>query len=812
MRFILFLPLFLFFLHSVSFAQQPGISGKVICHTSGTAMEYATVALYDSAGALVTGTVAGRDGSFFLPVEQPGRFQAKIRFMGYQEQVFSGIEASPERGITEMGEIRLEPSGDQLKEVTVTGEQKAIEYDIDRKVVNVGRQPNAAGGSLADALQSTPSVQVDAEGNVTLRGSAAFLLLIDGRPSLTEASETLKTIPAESVEKVEIITNPSAKYDASGITGILNVITKKKQQRGTTGIVSATAANGDKYTGNLKVNTRMRSVSAFLDASYSSKWQHTTSWSDRIVTNPGSIVTEQLHNDRQLYREEGQGKLGAEVTIAGKHALSGYIQAGTWTFFRGMDGWFTAQADTAAQSTIGYTLPGPTEFNNRGTLTEITTREDYTVNNRFLGGNLCYVHTFHGEGHTLTIDLFDSWLENTSPNTYTELESGLRQQIDNASSRNNFRGKADYILPLSRNRKFEAGLQADLQGSHYQYRYSAEIPDSGWVTNDSLSGDMQYNRDVLAAYAIWSGQLAGIGYQMGLRAEQTLQRLTYPAQTEDPRNDYFDLFPSVHLSKELGNHTFSLSYSRRINRPTEWQLCPLLYAGDRFWLRKGNPDLSPEKIHSLEFGYSWQGSDVSVHAESYARMSKHAIYQVVLEKSGLFYETYENLSDEFDAGTDAQVTYAPWKWLKLDLSGSAYYATWNGTLSNGEALNGHSVNVSGILKTAFIITPLTDLTMLAIGYAPTTDIQGSVSAFYYIDFIFRQQFLKKSLVLTLRTHNTFNTGLYHYTTSGENFTTENWYRYEGPVIIAGLSYKLNSFRQKPPRHEVRMDFDSGLDR
>jgi len=790
------LPILLFLIGSfhAALAQQAGISGNVVCHTSGNSMEYATVALYDSAGALLTGAVTGRDGLFFIPVEQPGRYQVRIRFMGYEELVISDIVVAAGGNTTPIGEIRLKPSGDQLREVTVTGEQKAIEYDIDRKVVHVGRQPNAVGGTLADVLQSTPSVQVDAEGNVTLRGSAAFLLLIDGKPSMTEASEALKTIPAESVEKVEIITNPSAKYDASGITGILNVITKKKQRPGTEGIVSATAANGDKYTGNLKVNTHMRSVSAFLDASYSSKWQHTTSWSDRIVKAPGYTVTEQLHNDRQLYREEGQGKIGAEVTIAGKQSLSGYIQAGTWTFFRGMDGEFTAATDTSAGSTT------------------IFTREDYTVNNRFAGGDLCYVHSFRKEGHTLTIDLFDSWLGNTSPNTYTELESGMRQQIDNSSSRNNFRGKADYTLPFSDNMKLEAGLQADLQTSAYQYLYSTELPDSGWIKNDSLSGNMNYNRDILAAYAIWSGQLAGIGYQVGLRAEQTLQRLEYPAQTGDPRNDYFGLFPSAHFSYDLEKQTFSLSYSRRINRPTEWQLCPLLYAGDRFYLRKGNPDLSPEQVHTLEFGYSLQGKGFDVNAESYVRWSKHSIYPVVIDKSGLFYETYENLSDEFNTGTDAQIIYSPWKWLKLDLSGSAYYSTWSGTLSDGEVLNGHSLNVSGILKTVFIITPLTDLTMLAIGYAPTTDIQGSVSSFYYIDFIFRQQFLKKSLVLTLRTHNTFNTGLYHYTASGENFSTENWYRYEGPVIIAGLSYKLNSFRQKPSRHEVRMDFDSGLDR
>ncbi|MCK9203942.1 MAG: TonB-dependent receptor [Bacteroidales bacterium] len=776
-----------------SFAQGTGICGKVVCNSAGAALEYATVALYDTTDKLIDGAITDGNGSFHISRQNPGLYRLEISYIGYEKQARNGIVIKDKKATVDIGEIRLKPLPSQLNEISVTGEKKEIDYKIDRKVVNVAQQANAAGGSLADVLQNVPSVKVDADGNVTLRGSADFTLLIDGKPSIMDASESFKNIQAETVDKIEIITNPSAKYDAKGITGIMNVITKKKQLAGADGIVSASVANGDKYTGNLKVSNRFRRLTTFIEASFSDKWQHTKSWSERMYSASGINTTENISNDRQLQRLDAQGKIGADITTHGKSSLSWYFQAGIWKFFRGMDGLYKTMSDT---------MPVPLE---------IKTREDYTVRNYFLSGDLSYNHYFPKEGHTLSIDIFDSYLENNSPNTYVELEQGFTQQIDNSSYRNNLRAKADYTLPVSGEHTLEAGIQADIQASYYVYDYRFMNQDSSWIHNDSLSGIMNFNRGILAAYITWSGTLFGIAYQVGLRTESTLQRLVYPAGVGNARNDYLNLFPSVHLSKELDKHQFSLSYSRRINRPTEWQLCPLLYANDRFYLRKGNPQLEPEFIDAIELGYTFQIKTFDLNVETYIRKSKNSINTVVLEENDIFFETYDNLAHEFNSGIDFQVTYKPWKWLKLELSSSLYYSQWNGALSDGEKLDDHTVIYSGNFKPVFFITPTTDLTFLAIYYAPSKNIQGNASSFYYFDFIFRQQFLKKKLIFTLRTHNTFNTGLYHYTTNGESFTTENWYRYEGPVIIAGLSFKINSIKQRSSPHDVRMDFDSGLD-
>ena len=299
---------------------------------------------------------------------------------------------------------------------------------------------------------------------------------------------------------------------------------------------------------------------------------------------------------------------------------------------------------------------------------------------------------------------------------------------------------------------------------------------------------------------------------MGLRAEQTLQEIGYTAGTGNARYNYFDLFPTVHLSKALGDvHQLSLSYSRRINRPTEWQLSLLLYSSDRFYLRRGNPDLRPEYIDAIELGYNLQMKAFDLNVEGYARKSRNSINSIILEERDIFYETYENFAHEFNAGADLQVIWKPWRWLKLDLGTSLYYAWWEGVLSNGEALKNHTPDFNCTFRPVFIITPITDLTFQAIWYAPSRNVQGFTSSFYYFDFIFRQQFLKKRLILTVRTHNTFDTGLYHFTASGEGFSTESWYRYEGPVVIAALSWKINNLKPRAARHEVKMDFDSGLD-
>ena len=779
----------------VASAQKAAIRGQVLCGRTGNPIEYATVAVADSAGKLVNGAVTNAPGDFLVSGLSPGTYHLEISFIGYEKHQTSSIVIREKKEVIDAGKITLAPVSKMLDEVSVTGEIKGVEHKVDRQVVNVAQQPNAAGGTLADVLQNIPSVRVDADGNVTLRGSADFTLLIDGKPSILAGSESLKNIQAETVEKVEVITNPSARYDARGISGIINVITKRKQQGGTDAMISASVANGDKYTGNLKVSNRNKIMTSFLEANYSDKWQHTSSWSDRYITSGGLQTTESVSDTRQLQRRDAQAKAGADIPIGGKNSLSFFIQGGSWQFFRGIDALFTSRNQVQPEET------------------EIITREEFSVKNNFLSGDLSYVQQFgKNKEHTLTIDFFDSYLENTSPDTYTEPELGWMQQIDNESFRNNFRFKADYVLPVNEKNKLEAGIQADLQKSHYLYDYRVKMGDSSWIRNDSLSGTMDYRRDIMSAYTMWSGSLAGISWQAGIRAEQTLQEIGYSANGESNRYDYFDLFPSLHLSKDFGEaHQVSLSYSRRINRPTEWQLSPLLYSSDRFYLRKGNPSLQPEYIDQVEVGYGFHIKQFDIHADGYARKSHNSINSVILEDHDIFYETYENLEHEFNAGVDLQILWKPWRWLKLDYGSSFYYSWWSGTLSNGSQLRDQSPDFTCTFKPVFIITPITDLTFQAIWYAPSRNIQGLTSSFYYFDFIFRQQFLKKKLILTVRTHNTFDTGLYHFTASGESFSTESWYRYEGPVAIVALSWKINNLKPRAARHEVKMDFDSGLD-
>lgn len=777
------------------FSQKATITGQVLCNKSGQAIEYATVAVMDSAGNLVNGAVTDAKGYYTIRELQQGSYYLEVSFIGYEKQKLLPIVISDRRVQHDAGKTMLMPFSKTLDEVSVTGGLKGVEHKVDRQVVNVAQQSNAAGGTLADVLQNIPSVRVDADGNVTLRGSSNFTLLIDGKPSILTGSESLKNIQAETVEKVEVITNPSARYEAMGVSGILNVITKKKQQHGTDGMVSASVANGDKYTGNIKFSNRNRFATVYTEAGYSSKWQHTSSWSDRTVTSGEKPLTESVSDTRQLYRLDAQGKVGADIPIAKKNSLSFFVQGGSWQFSRGIDALFT------------------TTFQNNPVATEIVTREDFKVQNNFIGGDLCYLHRFgQTKDHTLTIDLFDSYLENTSPDTYTEPELGGIQQIDNESFRNNFRLKADYTLPVGENNRLEAGFHADLQKSYYLYDYKIKAGDSGWIRNDSLSGTMDYRRDLLAAYAVWSGQLKGIDYQLGVRAEQTIQEITYIRDLEQENYNYFDLFPTIHLSKGFGEtHQLSLSYSRRINRPTEWQLSPLLYSSDRFYLRRGNPDLRPEYIDAIELGYTMQLKTFDLNVEGYARKSRNSIHSIILEEADLFYETYENLEHAFNAGADLQILWKPWRWLKFDFGSSLNYSWWEGTLSNGETMKNQTPDFNCTFRPVFIITPITDLTFQAIWYAPSRNVQGITSSFYYFDFIFRQQFLKKRLILTVRTHNTFDTGLYQYTVSGNGFSAENSYRYEGPVVIAALSWKINNLKPRASRHEVKMDFDSGLD-
>jgi len=781
--------------HTYSNAPGAEIKGTIVGKTALNPLEYATVSLISLPDSVnVDNAVTETNGSFRFKNVPDGKYYIVVQYMGYEKKIIDGLVINEDSKIIDLGTINMQISVSDLKEFEVKEDRNALSFQIDRKVIDVSKELAAQGGTAVDALQNAPSVQVDALGNVLLRGSADFTLLINGKPTLMEPSLVLQQTPAETIESIEIITNPSVKYEAKGTTGIINLKLKKQFKDKTEGLVNLSIANGDKYSGSFSLNRQFKKVSAYAAVAYSDKTQRTSNWGYRNVFGTDSVYRENIDSKRKINRLSADIKLGADYNINDNNALSFSAQLGNWKFSRDISSTYLKTADIETDTILFQ-----------------ETDEDFKLKNNFLSGDMSYSHLFKNkEGHKLDISGFYGGVINNTSDDYRIIENTYIQQINNASDRSQLRFTAEYSLPLKHDITFNAGLFIDNQFSTYKYTITNN---TGITPIPEVKTDFDYSNRVFAAYASVSGELKKwFSYEAGLRMETYRYDLDYENDTLDHLSTATNLFPSVHLSKEISEkQRIGLSYSRRVNRPDEWQLSPVIYSSDAYETKMGNPSLVQSLIDSYEFEYLLIIGQFQLNSGLYYRYSHDPIGNYMLNIDDQFAETYENLDKEINSGLELAGGYTPVDWLQFRLTADLYYSQWSGVLADGNSLDGHGFQMNGNFSASFTFKKNTAFQFLAYYYAPGEIPQGTADAFYYFDFVLKQYLLKKKLTLGLRTHNTFDSGLYHYNVSGEDYYAENWYRYEGPVFIFTLSYKLNNFKQKQPAEGVRMDFDSGLD-
>jgi len=787
-------------------AKKASITGTIVDAASGQPIEYANLVLLNPAdSSMVNGTISGTDGSFLMEGIDVGIYQLKAHFIGFETAVLNQISIASKKDHLDLGSIPLKPSSIMLSEAEIVGNNDYIDFKIDKKVINVSEHINAEGGAVVEALQNVPSVQVDAAGNVSLRGSTSFTLLIDGRPSVLAPSDALNQIPSSSIEKIEVITNPSVKYDAEGTSGIINLITKKQKISGTSGQATATLATGDKYSANVLLNQRVKKLSTSFGATYSNKRKQTESRDDREVYENDNTFYEHISSDRDIYWRNYILNGGLIYDADDHNSFSLNAEIGQWEFDRTIE----------SKINLSDNIQPDTSF--------YQTREDFLVKNKYLTGDAGYRHLFAKEGHQIDVDIYFSTLNNETPNHITEnelenendetpLNTGFLNLYSEAD-RNHLRFNLDYTLPISDNLNLEAGYQNDSKNSltDYSYQYRSAIGED-WITDNNLSGEMDFSRMVNAAYFTLGSSVKGIAIQGGLRMETVKRSLEQKILQKKYDYDDVNFFPSLHLSKAIGEQKqISLSYSRRIGRPNQWMLLPALNSTGRNMLQLGNPDLLPDFTDSYELGFSSRTDALMLSTDIYLRNTKNSITTTMVENDGIFYQTYENLGKEFTGGADIMGNLNINSWWQMNLSASVYYNTLQGTLESGYEVDNASLAWNGMFKTTFIVKKKTFLEFMTVYYGPSTLPQGKAEDFYYFDFFARRSFFHRKLTVALRSHNTFDSGIYIEDSEGTNFKAHTWFNYEGPTFMATVTYKFNNYKRKNAGNNLDMNYDSGLD-
>ena len=568
------------------------ITGNVFDAAVREPIEYANIVLYrKSDSTQITGGITNPEGFFQLTGIRPGLYFLEISFIGYQTDTVSNIAVTPASSTVNTGNIFLEYTIIEVEGTGVVAERPALAYHIDKKVVNVSRQETALSGTAVDVLENVPSVNVDIEGNVSLRGSENFTVLVDGRPTILESNDALQQIPASTIESIEIITNPSAKYDPDGISGIINVLLKKKRLRGVSGISNIDLGSAKRYGGDFVFNYRTGIWNTYIGADF------------RRMTFPGtrSVESTTYYNDTTSYlSSQGdftwqhkpfglRGGIDVDLTYADKLSFGGHYGQ------RRMQRSLTLDYDEWSEQSDGHN-------------TYISQEQGEHAHNYYsVTGD--YVHSFFKKNHEISLQTYfsqrrgDATTTNELRDTTGILLSG--QQSIEQSPTTRGRLKLDYKLPLRQNDKFEAGIQTRFDRSDEGNElYEYDTLTNAYEFVPQFSHTATYRRDIYAMYGMYSGEWGHFGYQGGLRGEYMYRAIELVGEDEQFTIDRWDYFPTIHMSYQFPNGQQTMaSYTRRIERPRSWWLEPFLTWTDAYNVRTGNPALEPEYVDSYELGY-----------------------------------------------------------------------------------------------------------------------------------------------------------------------------------------------------------------
>lgn len=769
------------------------LTGKIIDAETKTPMEYANISVFRKQDSkLVTGTIANEAGSFELSELPFGAFYIEAAFIGFEKTTINEVKIIPNSTVVDLGTIELNVSRLQIGSVDVISERNRIEYKIDKKVINVSNDINAAGGTAVTVLENTPSVEVDIDGNVSLRGSSSFTVLIDGRPSVLSGSDALKQIPSSAIENIEIITNPSVKYDPDGMAGIINIVMKKNVLAGVNGIINLNLGTGDKYGTDITLNYKTKKYNLFLGGN----WNDETNYGDMQMTREtysnGITTFLDTKGRRDMIRGGSQLKAGLDYYLTDKTTLTVSSEIGDYK-----------HDNSGGGNLHSYTLPASKDiFSVQDNLS--------SRNGNYISANANFQTKFDENGmHKLEGSFNYSFRDGISAENIDETiaDASFRKTTDflsrvitnENSTDNSYRFKLDYTLPLADGSRFEAGLQSRIEREVEDFNFKNYDPvTKNFVNNSLFTSDMDFKEDVHAIYSTYSGKLSVIKYQLGLRGELTDRSILH-SKTNNPYTlNRFDVFPSAHFSYDLANQDqIMVSYSKRVNRPDGRDLDPFPNYMNQYTIRIGNPDLKPEFTDSYELSFMKKFGNSFLSVETFYRSTNDLMTRIQELKDGVLYMTTDNLNKDHSLGGEIMGNLNITKWLLINTSFSVYNYKLEGEIL-GKSIDRESTNYSGRINSTIKFSPDSRLQLTGFYRGPSVSAQGDMKSMIFTNLAYRHEFMKKKLSATLSVRDLFATGKFEGSSSSSDFKSTFKMQREPRVVMLTLSYKINNFKSERP--------------
>jgi outer membrane receptor protein involved in Fe transport len=770
------------------------ITGRVV-EENGNPLAYVNILLHKASdSSLATGSITNAKGEFTLHNIQKGSYHITAKFIGYSDLTIPNIKVNENKSSLQLGDMTIELSSYQLDKVDVVANFSAVEYKPEKKIIHVRRDIDANIGSAMDILEKNASINTDADGAILLRGDADVIILIDGRPHHVGGNSTLSSIPASSIEKIEIITNPSAKYQAEGTAGIINIILNKNKKDNISSLINITVGTQDKYAGNASAFYSKGKYFGNIQLSYNNMTFYHESERTRKFTFIDSIV-----NFRDDYKNRFFNNINNSVSM--RNGIN----------FKNLS--VTLETKYGVHKLYNYKQGIQKKWSDVNPIEKnIWNENERHISWNYLENNVNFKLKSDNNKHRSDINLFNS--TETGKNNYESLSYLIGNLDDNSGDTTKsltrqdlsylfFLGTIDYTFSLNANNRIETGV-------YTKYMRNPNIIQKGGFDNASNSwimyDDLQYHVDVqhnsFAAYLNYSGQYEDLTYQGGIRGETENRDIHLTSIDSSYLLQLTDVFPSISALYKVNSYlSFTASYSKRKQLPKPWQTIPISYVFDYYVQGGGNPALKPVYSDKVDAGMQYNLKKASGSFTLFYKEGKNEII-VVQSIDNNFIQTreYYNIPEHITKGVELDNKWTIVDYLSTSINGSVFHNHYKGTY-NAMLFDNQNIawNANFIVDIAF--TKSTKVQIFNAYYSDYAQLQGASKANYYTDISFSQGFLNKSLSLSIKVRDIFNSRKL-----GIVWQWEGYEAYYGNLrkryLLFNISYNFNQYNSKYKSTEI----------
>lgn len=799
--------LVLVFTTLVSFGQQKTIkvTGRVIDKETNDPLEYATISFIDpKKNKIITGGITETNGNFSIEVPA-SIYNVSIEYISFKTITLAKRKLFTN---TNLGTISLGLDTESLDDVVVIAEKTTVEIKLDKKIYNVGKDLTVSGGTVSDVLDNVPSVSVDVEGNVALRGNDNVRILINGKPSGLvglNSTDALRQLPAESIERVEVITSPSARYDAEGTAGILNIILRRSKLQGLNGALTVNTGFPLQAGVSGNINYRTGDLNFFTTSGYNYREVPGNSLSetrffnidrDTNIDEPDTFLNEERDFDR--IRKGLNTNVGVEWYINDSSSLT------TSFLYRSSDNERNTTNLITEPDGNGNLLSSNLRFDPE---VEDDETKQYSIN---------YNKDFNDSGHKLTFDFQIENSEEIEDSRITQENISTVELVNTLEKQDRILIQSDYVLPIGEKTQFELGYRGNF--NELDTDFLVEFDDNGNITTDTnLSNNLLFKEQVNAAYTQLGSKTGKLSYLLGLRVEST--RITIDQKTSNDFNKkiYTDIFPTINLGYKLTDkQSLTLGYNRRIRRPRSRFINPFPSRSSATNIFQGNSDLNPSYSNVFDLGYLNRLGKLTLNSSIYYNRSTQ-IFTFIAEDTGdtaiigngtevsVIRRRPINLSSSDRYGFEFTLTYSPSRKWRINGNFNAFQNSIRGDF-DGQNFDADNFSWFARLNNKITLPAKIDWQTTAFYAGPNENAQTKSEGLLSVNLAFSKDLFKEKASLTFNVSDLFNSRKRRSVSTTETFVTDSEFQWRERSFTLSFTYRFN---QKKKRQRSRNNFGGG---